>query len=151
MSADLLDALEPAAPSEGERKLAGESAVRLARVARKGVSLRLSLGDDSEPIELPSLAVSLLLRLLTEMAQGHAVTLIPFHAELTTQHAADLLGVSRPFIIKQIEEKKLDAHMVGTHRRIYFKDLMEYKRKMDAGRHAALDELAAESQRLDLE
>jgi excisionase family DNA binding protein len=85
------------------------------------------------------------------MAQGNALTLIPFHAELTTQSAADLLGVSRPFIIKQIEEGRIPAHMAGTHRRIYFRDLMDYKRKSDAARHAALDELAAESERLELE
>jgi excisionase family DNA binding protein len=150
MSADLLDALEPVAPSEGDQKLASESVHRLAKVARKGRTLRLT-PEGQEPVELPPAAVQLLMRLLSEMAQGHALTLIPFHAELTTQNAADLLGVSRPFIVKQVEDGKLSHHMVGTHRRIYFKDLMDYKRQMEKSRHSALDELAAESQRLNLE
>jgi excisionase family DNA binding protein len=69
---------------------------------------------------------------------------------LTTQNAADVLGVSRPFIVKQIESGLLPHRMVGTHRRILFRDLMEYKHKMEADRDRALGDLAAESQRLGL-
>lgn len=142
-----LDMLEPVAPSEDEKKAAGESARLLARVARSGKSLRVRTGDgEAVSLDLPPLAVGLLLRLLTEMAQGHAVTLIPYHAELTTQSAADLLGVSRPFVIKEIGEGRIPVHMVGTHRRIYFKDLMRYKHRVDEARQRTLDELAADSE-----
>jgi excisionase family DNA binding protein len=92
----------------------------------------------------------LLVRLLSEMASGNAVTLIPVHAELTTQQAADLLGVSRPFVIKQIEEGKLPHRRIGTHRRVMFKDLMDFKRSLDVDRSKALDQLAAEAQKLRL-
>jgi len=84
------------------------------------------------------------------MAQGNAVTIIPVHAELTTQQAAEILNVSRPFVIKLIEERTLPCKMVGTHRRVLFSDLMNYKRKMDADRLKVLEELAAQAQELGM-
>ena len=74
-----------------------------------------------ETVEIPASAAELLVRLLNQMAQGNAVTLIPIHAELTTQQAADILGVSRPFVVKEIEEKRLPARKVGTRRRVTYR------------------------------
>jgi excisionase family DNA binding protein len=91
-----------------------------------------------------------LLEILNQMAQGNAVTIIPIHAELTTQQAADVLNVSRPFVIKLIEDKALPCKMVGTHRRVLFSDLMAYKRAIDAERLKVLDELAAQAQELGM-
>ena len=113
-------------------------------------ALRVHVEGRAEPIELPALAVRLLVDLLVEMAAGNAVTLIPIHAELTTQQAADLLGVSRPFIVSQLEAAKLPFHKVGTHRRIPFLDVMAYKQRMIGERKKALDELADQAQVLDL-
>lgn len=99
---------------------------------------------------IPAAAYRLLVDVLTQMAQGNAVTLIPIHAELTTQAAADLLNVSRPYLIKQIEAGAIPYHKIGRHRRIRFDDLMVYKEQVDVARSQALDELVAESQALGL-
>jgi excisionase family DNA binding protein len=72
------------------------------------------------------------------------------HTELTTQEAADLINVSRPFLIKQLEEGIIPYHKVGKHRRIHFADLMEYKTNIDAARSKVLDEMVAISQQLGL-
>ncbi len=88
--------------------------------------------------------------MLTEFAKGNAITMFPVHAELTTQQAADLLGVSRPFLVEQLEKGDLQFRKVGTHRRVLYKDLMEYKQSMDRKRHETLDELAAQAQELDM-
>ena len=152
MAMDLLESNDPVAATEAEMPLARESSLRLARYTKQSTPLRVTPegGKASDAVVLPASAVKLLVRLLSEMAAGNAVTLIPVHAELTTQQAADLLGVSRPFVIKQIEEGKLPHRRIGTHRRIMFKDLMDFKRGIDADRSKALDQLAAEAQRLNL-
>lgn len=142
----LADPLPP--PSEADARLARESGRTLGPLAQH--ALRVRLEGSNEVVELPAGAVRILVDLLAEMAAGHAVTIIPIHAELTTQQAADLLGVSRPFLIEQLENKAIPYRKVGSHRRIRFGDLQDYKRRMDAGRTQALDELAAEAQRLNL-
>lgn len=103
-----------------------------------------------QSIRVPVEAFELLLEILGQMANGNAVTIVPVHAELTTQEAADILNVSRPFLIKLIEEGKLPFRLVGTHRRIKMADLMVYKETDLADRKAAVDELAAEAQKLGL-
>lgn len=136
-------------PSEHDSRLARESSRRLSPYTKKDLRVRLTEGDGPD-IELPAAAVQLLVHLLAQMAEGNAVTLMPIHAELTTQQAAELLGVSRPFLVKALDEKKLPYRKVGTHRRILFADLMSFKDKMDAKRHEILDELAKQAQELDM-
>lgn len=144
----LLDKPDTIVPSEEDAKMAAESS-RILASKRPERELRVRL-DDGQELRLPNAAARLLSHLLTEMAQGNAVTIIPIHAELTTQEAADYLNVSRPYLVKLLEEKTIPHHRVGTHRRIRFQDLSAYKERMEAEREAALDELAAQAQELNM-
>ena len=142
---------ETVTPTEADTRLAEESSRRLTRLMgkrRRKLSLSVQADDEiEETVAIPVPAFRLLTDILTEMAQGNAVTLMPVHAELTTQQAAELLNVSRPFLIRLIEEGKIPFRKVGTHRRIRFDDLMGYKRNVDQDRLKALEELAAEAQK----
>lgn len=149
----LSDIPETVTPSEHDAALAKTSGRQIARVLGKSRARKLGLrieGNDAEAIEVPVAAVRLLSSILAQMAQGNAVTLIPVHAELTTQQAAEILNVSRPFVIGLIESQALPCRRVGTHRRILFQDLMNYKNKMDAERVTVMAELAREAQELEL-
>ncbi|MBN2217275.1 MAG: helix-turn-helix domain-containing protein [Pirellulales bacterium] len=139
---------EPVSPTVDDTRLAKTSSRRLAPFSNRNLLVRLA--DSDEAVELPAVAVRLLVDLLSAMAEGNAVTLVPIHAELTTQQAADLLGVSRPFLVKQLEEDAIPYRKVGSHRRVLFSDLMAYKREMDRKRLEVLDELAAQAQELDM-
>jgi excisionase family DNA binding protein len=140
-------------PSEAEAGLAKETSRFLASRLKKGVPMQLRILDDDSAqatVQLPTPAAALLLRVLEEMARGNAVTIIPVHAELTTQEAADMLNISRPSLIQLLEESKIEYRRVGTHRRVRFEALMQYKRRADEARRAALNELAAYDQELGI-
>lgn len=139
---------EPVTPTQEESTLARDSSRRLSGLTKR--NLRVHIPETDEDITFPASAVRLLVDLLSEMAEGNAVTLIPIHAELTTQQAADFLGVSRPFLVKLLEAGQLPYRKVGTHRRVLFRDLVSYKRRIDRQRHETLDELAAQAQQLDM-
>jgi excisionase family DNA binding protein len=145
-------ALRSAPPSREDVDLARKSGQRLAPLARQDRPLTLRVGDPDykDTIELPAGAVKLLMAILEDMASGHAVTIVPHNAELTTRQAADFLNVSRPFLIQLLEDKKLPFRMVGTHRRVRFEDVLRYKEDIDRKRREVLDELAAEAQNLKL-
>ena len=139
-------------PSEREAVIARTSKQMLARYAREDQSLTVQVmdADQDEPIELPAGAVTLLLDILGAMASGQGVTIIPEDAELTTVQAADILHVSRPFLIKLLDEGKIPYRKVGKHRRIRMEDVMNYKRAIDQQREAVLDQLVAEAQEQDM-
>lgn len=147
------EAFQTAAPTEADAQLARESRrVLAAHPLGKGrVCLQiLDDGEVGETITVPADAAQVLLHALDEMAQGNAVSLIPVHAELTTQQAADILNVSRPYVVKLLDEGKIPCRSVGKYRRVRFHDLMEYKQKDDAARAEIADQLAAEAQELGM-
>ena len=139
----------PIQPSTDDIELAAEASRHLARVKHQEAALRVQV-DDGEMLRLPKAVNELLYHLLSEMAKGHAVTLAPLHAELTTQEAADYLNVSRPFLIKLLEQGKIAFHLVGTHRRVRFGDLEAFRKASEDERTAAMDELAAQAQELGM-
>lgn len=144
---------EPVIPTAQESAIAKEASRALATHLKHLPKLHFQILEDRatpEKLVLPTAAIRMLLDILTEMAAGNAVTLIPIHAELTTQQAADALNVSRPFLVSLLEEKKIPYRKVGTHRRILFEDLMRYKKQIDADRCAALDQLTKEAQELNM-
>jgi excisionase family DNA binding protein len=146
-------AMSPTLPSEADAVLAKETSRVLASHIRNSDPMELRIPDDPSPegsVKLPLSAVRLLVRILEEMARGNAVTLIPVHAELTTQEAAEMLNISRPSLIQLLEEGKIDYRRVGTHRRVRFEGLMKYKRGAESSRRAALEELAAYDQELGI-
>jgi excisionase family DNA binding protein len=149
LPSDLPEALTP---SPADTQLARESSRRLANlhVGRKG-SVRLHVetdGGKEETVAVPLLALDILTVILGEMAKGNAVTCLPTHAELTTQQAADLLNVSRPYLIELLEKGAIPFRKVGTHRRVLLHDLMAYKHTVDQQRRKALEELSALDQEL---
>ena len=109
------------------------------------------IGRGGEPaVELPDAVFESLLRILEGMQQGKAISIVPVMQDLTTQQAAVLLGVSRPFFVKLLESGALPFHLTGTHRRVYLKDLMAYKEHRDHERREALDQMAREAEELGL-
>ena len=104
------------------------------------------VGPGGEPsVELPESVYALLMQILDAARQGHAISLMPITRDLTTQEAADLLGVSRPHFVKLLQSGELLFHLVGTHRRVYLKDLLAYKQLRDLNRAKALDQMAEEA------
>ena len=106
-------------------------------------------GQEKE-FEIPLAVLALFHRILAETAAGNSVIIYPVHAELSTQEAADLLAISRPFLIGLVDRGEIPCRKVGKHRRILFEDLMNYKRMIDENRSRVLDELVAEAQELDM-
>jgi len=99
------------------------------------------VGREGVRLELPEPIFNLLARVVRTMREGKAVVLLPESESMTTQAAAEFLGVSRPFVVDLLEEDAMPHHKVGTHRRVYLKDLMEYQRQRDTRRRATLDAL----------
>lgn len=137
---------------EVELALAGQRELA-AFVNTQGETQRIQVFDSedrSHSIELPSSVMRLLVDILVELAEGNAVKVVPVHAELTTQEAADLLNVSRPHLVKLLESGQLPFHKTGKHRRVRFADLMAYKAERAAASEAAMQALAAQAQDLGL-
>ncbi|AOJ95688.1 helix-turn-helix domain-containing protein [Burkholderia multivorans] len=135
---------EMQAAVEGQRMLA-------AYLATRTDTQRIQIFDDenrAHQVELPTSALRLLVDILAELADGNAVKVVPVHAELTTQEAADLLNVSRPHLIKLLESHALPYHRTGKHRRVRFSDLMRYKAERDQESADAMEELSKQAQDL---
>ncbi|WP_165228118.1 helix-turn-helix domain-containing protein [Aquisphaera insulae] len=137
----------------------GQSEVQIARETGRALASRLERGESSlefrdagtgETLTLPPSAERALLQVLEEMGRGRAVTVTSVAAELSTQQAADILNVSRPYVVKLVDEGTLPARKVGPHRRLLLGDVVAYKDSMYARQVKAMEELVALTEDLGL-
>jgi len=146
--------LDPIAPTEEDSALAQASSQILASIMNSDEShytIRVMLdGTKGEAVTIPKAALRLFVNILTEMAKGNAVSIVPIKKELTTSEAAEILNVSRPYLVELLESGKIPFRKVGTRRRVLYQDLMEYKNRIDEGRRQTLAELAAQAQELNM-
>jgi excisionase family DNA binding protein len=106
--------------------------------------------NQAHQVELPTSALRLLVDILSEFSKGNAVRVVPVHPELTTQEAADLLNVSRPQLVKLLEDGVLPHQKTGKHRRVRFEHLMHFKSERDRASELAMEELAKQAQELEM-
>jgi excisionase family DNA binding protein len=143
-----------ARPGNDDAELASRAARRIRDylTSNPGVDPVKILGElaGEDALVVPRDAAVMFARILTMLASGQGVQIVPDEAELTTQQAADFLNVSRPYLIKLLDADEIPFHRVGTHRRIRFEDLREYKRRDDLTRRRAADDLSQLSQELGL-
>lgn len=139
-----------------------EQEIEMARVAQRCImealdhsraaSITLTSDTGEQPVvELPPQALRFIAQLLGALSEGRPVTVMPAKQELSTVEAANFLNVSRPFVIKEIDEGRLPHRMVGTHRRIEIGDLMDYAKKMRERQRTALDRMAENARELGLD
>lgn len=137
--------------------------IKLATQSQRELSTYLVLDTDvqkiqivdqhqqSHVIELPTAALRMLLNILTELSEGYAVKLVPIHAELTTQEAADLLNVSRPHVVKLLEQGHIKFHKIGKHRRVLYADVLAYQQQQKQNSIEAMSELMSQAQSLGMD
>jgi len=136
-------------PTPQDIEQARDSSRTLAKYAnaeRVQLSLRGSNGK-SDDLILPGHVLQILLDVLAEIARGNAISVVPMNQEISTQEAATLLNVSRPFLVGLLEKNEIPFRKVGTHRRVLLKDVLGYKERVDQQRKQALDQLAEVSQK----
>lgn len=139
-------AREVEAAVQGQRALAAYLATR---VETQHIQI-FDERNQAHQVELPTSALRLLVDILAELSAGNAVKVVPVHAELTTQEAADMLNVSRPHLVKLLEDGVLPFHRTGKHRRVRLADLTQYKDARDRASEEAMAELARQAQESSL-
>lgn len=132
-----------------QAKVSSRTLSKYADVDRVQLALRGSNGE-SDDIVLPGHVLQVLLDVLSQMSQGNAISLVPYRQEISTQDAANLLNVSRPFLVGLLEKNEIPYRKVGAHRRVLLNDVLAYKERTDQHRVQVLDELTAMSQREDM-
>jgi excisionase family DNA binding protein len=137
-------------PTERDVQVASQVMSELKTAKGKPPAKYMLASSSGFEIELSEGAFTLLVQILTEMSKGNGIMVMPIHAELTTQQAADFLNVSRPFVIGLLEKGEISFRTVGRHRRVRLEDIMNYRKQLEEKRLNALDELTAQAQELNM-
>ncbi|MCF7959557.1 MAG: helix-turn-helix domain-containing protein [Pirellula sp.] len=137
-------------PSDKDIEKAKAFSRTLAREIARESRISLHREGDGEAIEIPDAVLNVLMKVLSVMSEGKPFTLIPMDEELTTQQAADILSVSRPFLNKLLDLGDISYHKVGRNRRVKFSDVLAYKKQQERRSKDALQELADGAQELDM-
>lgn len=138
------------APTQQDARLAAEVSRHLSGHI-DDVMIQIAVEGRTESLVLPQMIVLLLSQILKETASGHAVSVVPTDTEMTTFEAADFLNVSRPYLIGLLDQGKIPYRRVGTHRRIRLDDIAEYKKRQLETSYAAMAELQAQAEDLNME
>lgn len=141
-------------PTRNEQKLANANFKEVEQLARsyhkKDQPVHIEISDEKKRLTIPTAAFDFLSKILELMAKGKAISIIPSDAEVTTQQAAEILNVSRPHVVKLLEDGVIPFHKVGSHRRIKLKDVEHYRQNKADERKENLSELAEQAQELDM-
>lgn len=150
----MIAAVEPVQPARADVEIAdaalGPVRDYLATHPSSSERILVRVDGSTDELVLPRAAVELFARILVYMSAGHGVSVVPANAELTTQQAADLLNVSRPYLIGLLDAAEIEYRLVGKHRRIKASSLLDYKRRDDQRRRDVADELSALTQEMGL-
>lgn len=141
VAAKATDGLKERPPTQEEINSAAHAATAIAVAMEVDGGLKIP-GENGEPVKIAPAVCDLIIELLGHVSSGKMVTLVPVGAMLTTQEAADILNVSRPYLTRLLKAGEIHHEMVGTHRRVPLVNLLEYKERKDAEQKAALEELA---------
>ena len=137
-------------PDPTEQDELAELREQLARIAaRRGQAVARLVSPDGIAVEIPASAFAALQAIVRDMAQGLTITLIPHDKELTTKEAADILNMSRPFLVKLLDRGDIPYHRVGTHRRLNVEDVLAYRELRAKRRREKLRELTELSEQLE--
>lgn len=116
-----------------EQKIAVESYDSLAAIIEQlNAETKIEIEETQDKIVVPLRALKLFGSILKAMSEGKPISIVPLATEVTTQKAAEILGCSRPHLLKLLEEGKIPFVKIGKHRRILFEDVMEFKKQMKA-------------------
>jgi excisionase family DNA binding protein len=139
-------------PTESERKMARESRDIVKECFSEVESCRLRIIVDGveREVDIPMTALRVLGEALRQIGMGKAPVVLPLDAEVTTQQAADILNVSRPYLIRLLDSNEIPFRRVGAHRRVRLLDVLTYKRRNDEERMKVLNELEAQAQELNM-
>jgi len=150
----MMNLFEQKLPSEEEAALARLSSQELSAVLEtRAKTQKISMTDRQgviHNVDIPVSALRLLIDVLTELGDGNSIKFIPIGAEMTTQEAADMLNVSRPTLIRMLDNAEIPYHRTGNRRKLRYTDVVAYRERTRAARISALDELSALDQELGL-